>query len=63
MEGIFLVNLLPARILFDLGASHSFFSHACMLAFHIILEVLEDPLSVVTPWETSPYLILSVGSV
>ena len=49
MEGIFLVNLLPARILFDSGASHSFISRAFMLLLHLTPAVLEDPLSVATP--------------
>ena len=48
MEGIFLVNLLPARILFDSGASHSFISRVFMLTLHLVPEVLEDPLSVAT---------------
>jgi len=49
MEGIFLVNLLPARILFDSGASHSFISRAFMLLLHLTPEALRDPLSVATP--------------
>ena len=49
MEGIFLVNLLPARILFDSGASHSFISRAFMLLLHLTPTILEDPLSVATP--------------
>ena len=43
MEGIFLVNLLPARILFDSGASHSFISRAFMLLLRLTPEALRDP--------------------
>jgi hypothetical protein len=49
MEGIFLVNLLPARILFDSGASHSFISRVFMLTLHLSPEVLDEPLTVATP--------------
>ena len=49
MEGIFLVNLLPARILFESGASHSFISRAFMLLLHLTPEAVRDPLSVATP--------------
>ena len=49
MEGIFLVNLLPTRILFDSGASHSFISRAFMLLLRLTSEALRDPLSVATP--------------
>ena len=48
MEGIFLVNLLPARILFNFGASHSFISRAFILLLHLTPDVLDDSLSIAT---------------
>jgi len=56
MEGIFLVNLLPARILFDSGASHSFISRAFMCLLGLAPSVLEEPLSVATPLGDSSVL-------
>jgi len=56
MEGIFLVNLLPARILFDSGASHSFISRAFMCLLGLAPAVLKDPLSVATPLGESSVL-------
>ena len=49
MEGTFFVNSLPARILFDSGASHSFISHAFMTRLQLVAQPLDTPLSVSTP--------------
>lgn len=49
VEGTFLVNSFPARILFDLGASHFFISHSFMLRLHLVPETLDLLLPVATP--------------
>ena len=49
MEGTFLVNSFPARILFDSGASYSFISHSFMRRLHLSPKVLNILLSVATP--------------
>ena len=58
VEGTFLVNSFPAKILFDSGASHSFISHSFMLALHLLPEYLDMPLSVATPLGDSSTLDL-----
>jgi len=45
VEGIFLVNSFPAKILFDSGASHSFISLFFMLRLQLISDFLDTPLS------------------
>ena len=49
MEGTFLMNSFPARILFDSGASHSFISHSFMCRLHLSPKVLDIRLSIATP--------------
>ena len=49
MEGTFLVNSFPVRILFDYRASHSFIPHSITRRLHLSLKVLDIPLSVATP--------------
>src|SRR4051812_40622900 len=47
--GTLLVNSVPATILFDLGASHSFMSEAFALAHNFTLENMDPPMVVCTP--------------
>ncbi|XP_020257786.1 uncharacterized protein LOC109834218 [Asparagus officinalis] len=49
VEGIFLVNSVPARILFDSGASHSIISYTFMNRLQLVAHPLDEPLSVSTP--------------
>ena len=58
VEGIFLINSFPARILFDSGASYSFISCSFMHRLHLLPETLDDPLSVATPLGDSSALEL-----
>ena len=46
MEGIFFVNSISAKILFDSGASHSFISQSFMRRLNLMSEFLDNPLSV-----------------
>ena len=55
-EGMFLVNTLPAKILFDSGASHSFISHAFMGRLQLMPDILPYPLAVATPLGDSSLL-------
>ena len=56
MEGMFLVNTWPAKILFDSGASHSFVSHSFMSRLQLTPDVLAEPLAVATPLGDSSLL-------
>ena len=56
VEGMFLVNTWPAKILFDSGASHSFISHAFMSILQLAPYVLANPLAVATPFGDSSLL-------
>src|SRR3954464_2347373 len=47
--GTLLVNSVPATILFDSGASHSFMSEAFALAHNFTLEKMNPPMVVRTP--------------
>ena len=58
VEGIFLINSFPARILFDSGALHSFISCSFMHRFYLLPKTLDDPLSVATPLGDSSVLEL-----
>jgi len=49
MEGTFLLNSFPARILFDSEVLYSFISHSFMRRFHLSPKVRDIPLSVATP--------------
>src|ERR1041385_455269 len=54
--GTLLVNSVPASVLFDSGASHSFVSEAFALKKELPLERMYSPLVVSSPgskWETS----------
>ena len=56
IEGMFLVNDWPTKILFDSGASHSFISHSFMSRLQILPHLLVDPLAVATPLGNSSML-------
>src|ERR1043165_2458120 len=47
--GTLLVNSVPAAVLFDSGASHSFMSEAFALAHNFPLENMDPPMVVCTP--------------
>ena len=47
--GTLLVNSVPATILFDSGASHSFMSETFALAHNFTLEKMNPPMVVRTP--------------
>ena len=47
--GTFLVNSMPATILFDSGSSHSFMSEAFALSHNITFEKMNPPMVVCTP--------------
>ena len=49
VEGTFLMNFFPVRILFDSGASHFFISQSFMCILHLTSDNLDISLSVVTP--------------
>ena len=52
IQGMFLLSLLWARILFDYGASHSFIATSCMRELGLEIETLENPLYVSSPLGT-----------
>ena len=43
------VNVFPAKVLFDTGASHSFISRPFVAMHDLVTEVLPSPLSIVSP--------------
>ena len=49
MMGTLLVNSVPATVLFDSGASHSFMSEAFVLLHNITFEKMNPPMVVRTP--------------
>ena len=49
---MFLLSCLWARVLFDLGASHSFIAASCVLELGLEFETLEKPLYVCSPLRT-----------
>ncbi|XP_027157307.1 uncharacterized protein LOC113777222 [Coffea eugenioides] len=49
VTGALSINSVPAYVLFDCGASHSFVSKRFMKLLHMVLEWLDDPYRVSTP--------------
>ena len=43
------VNDIPAKVLFDTGASHSFISRPFVVMHDLVTQVLPRPLSIVSP--------------
>jgi hypothetical protein len=56
VEGTFLINSVPAKILFDTGASHSFVSHQFARRLHLSPEIMTEPLVIATPLGSSSIL-------
>ena len=52
IQGTFLLFLLWARVLFDLGASHSFIAASCVRVLGLEVETLDEPLHVSSPLGT-----------
>ena len=44
IQGMFLLSRLWARVLFDLGASHSFIAASVVIELGLEVEALEEPL-------------------
>jgi len=49
MMGTFNINSIPANVLFDSGASHSFISQAFVRTHSIPICVMKDPILVNSP--------------
>lgn len=45
-EGTFLINYFPVRVLFDLGATHSFIDFKLMYKLSLKLSMIVHPMSV-----------------
>ena len=52
IQGTFLLFRLWARVLFDLGASHSFIAASCVRVLGLEVETLDEPLHVSSPLGT-----------
>ena len=52
IQGTFLLFRLWARVLFNLGASHSFIDESCVRVLGLEVETLDEPLHVSSPLRT-----------